>query len=170
MIRHGSATTQDKIFAALTYLIPLLSALPFGILVFAFFPPLALPFVPLFAILPIYGSFGVSFGVFLALYFFVVQNRQLSHFLRFNTLQAILIAIFIELCRAVLELLGISRQLLNPIAFSSGNSFNLLSVEMLLAILFIGVLGTSIYAIAQCLRGIYAEIPIVSEAANQQVP
>ncbi|MBP0021906.1 MAG: hypothetical protein J7647_30660 [Cyanobacteria bacterium SBLK] len=178
MTWRGSTTMQDKILAALTYLIPILEALQFGglvlALIFAVAPPLALLFTPLFMLMSIYflsigGIAIVEFGVFLALYILVVQNPKLPHFLRFNAIQALLISIFTYLCRLALSVLGISQQLLDPLVgrVSTGSAFSL--GDILPTALFIGVIGVSGYAIVQCFRGMYAEIPAISEAAYNQV-
>ena len=174
MIWRGSITTQDKIFAALAYLIPILEALPFGMLIFALVPPLALLFTPLFMLMPIYFfSFGglaiVEFGVFFAVYILVVQNPKLSHFLRFNALQALLISIFAFLCRLALEVLGISQQLFAPLVGRGTMEAAIGPGTILLTAIFIGVIGVSGYAVVQCFRGLYAEIPIISEAAYSRI-
>ncbi|WP_204102776.1 MULTISPECIES: Tic20 family protein [Spirulina sp. CCY15215] len=174
MTWRGSTTTQDKILAALTYLIPILEALPFGMLIFALVPFLAIPFIPLFMLLPIYflsigGLAIVEMGIFFAVYILVVQNQRLPHFLRFNALQALLISIFAFLCRLALDILGLSRVLFDPLV-GRGNTGAAIDLGTLLSTtVFIGVIGVSGYAIAQCFRGRYAEIPTISEAAYSQI-
>ncbi|MEM9538254.1 MAG: Tic20 family protein [Cyanobacteria bacterium P01_E01_bin.42] len=174
MTWRGSTTTQDKILAALTYLIPILESLRFGGLVFALVPPLALLFTPLFLIMPIYflsigGIAIVEFGVFLALYILVVQNPKLPHFLRFNAIQALLISIFAYLCRLALSVLGLSQQLLDPLVGrgSGGAAFSF--GDILSTVIFLGAMGVSGFAIVQCFRGLYPEVPVISEAAYNQV-
>ncbi|MEA5470094.1 Tic20 family protein, partial [Spirulina sp. 06S082] len=136
MVRRGSTTTQDKILAALTYLIPIIEALPFGMLVFSLVPPLAILFTPLFILMPIYflsigGLAIVEFGIFFAVYVLVIQNQTLPHFLRFNALQALLISIAAYLCRLVLELLGLSQQLLDPLVGRSTPGVSILPENIL---------------------------------------
>lgn len=178
MTWRGSTTTQNKIFAALTYLIPILEALPFGMFLLAFIfasvPPLALLFTPLFVLMPIYflsigGIAIVEFGVFLALYILVVQNPKLPHFLRFNAIQALLISIFAYLCRLALDVLGMSQQLLDPLVGRGSTGVAFSFGDILSTALFVGVIGVAGFAIVQCFRGLYAEIPVISEAAYNQV-
>lgn len=175
MTWRGSTTTQDKFLAALTYLIPILEALPFGMFIFTLLPQyFVLLFTPLFVLMPIYflsigGIAIVEFGVFLALYILVVQNPKLPHFLRFNAIQAILISIFAYLCRLALSVLGISQQLLDPLVGRGNTGVSFSFGDIFPTVIFVGVLGVAIYAIVQCFRGLYAEIPAISEAAYNQV-
>jgi hypothetical protein len=87
----------------------------------------------------------------------VVRNPKISHFIRFNALQAILIGILISL-------VGL---LLNVLIKGTGENF---LVEVLFNLVFLGSLATSFYAIAQSILGRYAELPTISEAANSQLP
>ena len=157
MTWRGSITVPDRIFAALPYLLPLVDALPFGRFLFSQFPVLQLLFFPLFPVLQIYQT--VPFAgliIFFALFLLIVRNERINHFIRFNTMQAILIDIVLILCTLVLSLLPQG---------SSGNLF----VETLFNVVFLGVLAAFIYSVAQSLLGRYAEIPTISDAVYMQV-
>src|SRR6476469_235139 len=117
---RGSNTSQDRFLACLTYLVPLIEVIGFGFLLFALIPPLRLVFSPLFPLLPFYylqigGIAVVEWGIFLALFLGFVQNRSLSYLIRFNAMQALLLAIFAALCGAILRLFGYSQNLILPI-------------------------------------------------------
>nr|WP_290227898.1 Tic20 family protein [Trichocoleus desertorum] len=160
MTWRGSTTVPDRIFAALPYLLPLIDALPFGEFLFSQFPILQLLFIPLFPVLQIYtlplvGPF-VGLIVFFALFFLVVRNERINHFIRFNAMQAILIDIVLILCRLVLSI------------FPQGGPGSLL-IETLYNVVFLGVLAAFIYSVAQSLLGRYAEIPTISDAVYMQV-
>jgi hypothetical protein len=169
MTWRGSSTTQDRIFACLVYLIPLLEVLPFGLSLFSLFPPLGYLFFPLFLLLPIYNySIGglsiISFALFIGLYIGVVRNESIRHFLRFNTMQALLLAIIVYLISLLLSLLGLASAL-RPSGFSAPLS----PMDILGNTLFLAVVVASLYSVVQCVRGLYAEkIPVVSDAAYAQ--
>ena len=174
MTWRGSTTVKDRILACLPYLVPLLEVLMLGSFLFALIPPLGLLFSPLFPLLPIYffsigGIALVEFGVFFGLFLGVVQNHTLPLFIRFNTIQALLLGVFAVLCRAALDLLGISQQVLIG-GFSGGMlGSSALLVAVALSAIFIVVVAASVYSVVQSLRGQYAEIPLISEAAHAQV-
>jgi Chloroplast import apparatus Tic20-like len=156
MTWRGSVTVQDRIFAALPYLLPLVEVLTFGRFLMMQFPILEVLFLPLLPLLTIYSIDFVPLLIFFALFIFVVRNEKISHFIRFNTMQAILLDIVIFLCRIMTNVIG-----LVP---SSG-----FAVQTLYTTIFLAIVGASIYSIAQSLLGRYAEIPAISEAVYTQV-
>jgi cation transporter-like permease len=159
MVWRGSTDIKDRIFAALVYSIPLYSALPFGGDLFTQFPILEVIKIPLIPIAFIYSSipFG-SLVVFFVLFLAVVRNERISHFIRFNTMQAILVDI-------VLSLLAILFfNILGP-----GILPRLIEVT-LYNVIFTAVLAITIYSILQSALGRYAEIPAISQAVYTQVP
>jgi hypothetical protein len=159
MAWHGSTDVKDRIFGALVYLLPLYSAYQFGIFLFGQFPALgAVLAIVLYPLAFIYGTLG-GFGsliIFFVLFLAVVRNPKISHFIRFNVMQAILIDILVYLVGLVFGL------------FSRGLAGNLI-VETLFNVIFLGTLGACLYSIIQSILGKYAEIPTVSEAAHSQV-
>ena len=157
MTWRGSATPADRIFAALPYLLPLIEGLIFGQFLFAQFPQLALIFLPVFPLLQLYASIPLAgLIIFFALFFLVVRNENISHFIRFNTMQAILIDILLSITRLIVQLSGS--------ALSSG-----FLAETLFNVIFLGVFAACAYSIVQSLLGRYAEIPTLSEAVHMQV-
>lgn len=156
MTWRGSTTTQDRIFACLPYLLPLLDVSKYGVFLFEQFPPLAIIFTPLVPLLQIYQGipfFGLI--IFLALFLLVVRNNSISHFIRFNTMQAILLDIVLILCALILSILG-----------STLGGFIL---ETLYNMIFLGILGSFIYTVIQSAMGRYAEIPTISDAVYMQI-
>jgi Chloroplast import apparatus Tic20-like len=162
---RGSTTVSDRIFACLVYLLPLLDliGLVSGPLLMtqSFLTPLLRGIViPLYPLLAIYGSLGgiVSFVVFFALYLLVVRNENIPHFIRFNTMQAILFGI-------VLSLIGlIWGYVLAPILM--GQPF---LVQTLFNTIFLGMIVAVGFSVIQSALGKYAEIPTISEAVYMQV-
>jgi len=156
MTWRGSTTVQDRIFACLPYLLPLLDGLVYGENLFQQFPPLRLILIPLEPLLQIYRDIPfLGLIIFFALFLLVVRNNNISHFIRFNTMQAILLDIVLILCGLILSILG-----------STLGGFIL---ETLSNMIFLGILGAFIYTVVQSAMGRYAEIPTISDAVYMQV-
>lgn len=161
MTWRGSTDTKDRIFAALVYLLPLYSAASdFGDSIFQQIPflgaALAIALYPLAFLYSSLGSFG-SLIVFFVLFFAVVRNPRISHFIRFNTMQAILIDILVYLLGLVL-------------GFFAQRSYGAdLALETLYNVVFLGAFAACVYSIIQSVIGKYADIPTISEAAYSQV-
>ncbi|WP_445244520.1 Tic20 family protein [Microcoleus sp. OTE_8_concoct_300] len=156
MTWRGSTTVPDRIFASLPYLLPLIDGLSFGRFLFAQFPVLQLFFVPLAPLLQIYSLPLASLIIFFALYLGVVRNENISHFIRFNAMQAILLDIVLILCRLVLPIFSNGLQ----VAFITETLYNMV---------FLGAFSAFVYAVVQSLLGRYAEIPPLSDAVYMQV-
>lgn len=168
MTWRGSTTPLNRFFACLPYLLPLMDAIimysgPF----FSQFEVLRVILLPLTPLITVYitilGLFsfgGLGLGgllIFFGLYFLVVRNENIPHFIRFNTMQSIILGI-------ALSLFGIIwSYALEPI-FQGG-----LIQETLFNVAFFGTVAAVIYAIVQTILGRYAEIPTLSDAAYMQV-
>ncbi|MBD1808428.1 MAG: hypothetical protein KME25_00820 [Symplocastrum torsivum CPER-KK1] len=158
MAWRGSTTVKDRIFACLPYLLPLVSVLPFGSFLFRQFPALGVLLIPLQPVLFIYQSIPFAgIIVFFLLFLLVVRNERIVHFIRFNTMQAILLDILLVLCSLLFNIL------------LRGLGTNLIT-ETLFNIVFLGTVVACGYSIVQSLIGRYAEIPALSEAVYAQVP
>jgi Chloroplast import apparatus Tic20-like len=157
MAWRGSTTVSDRLFACLPYLLPLIAALAFGISLFTEFPALAVLFLPLQPVLTIYGILGPysELIIFFLLFFLVVRNERIAHFIRFNTMQALLLNIVAYLCGILLRLVE-----LPGIAFAA---------QTLSTTIFLGIVAAVVYSVVQSLMGRYAEIPAISDAVYMQV-
>ncbi|MBW4563529.1 MAG: hypothetical protein KME32_20775 [Mojavia pulchra JT2-VF2] len=155
---RGSTTVSDRIFACLPYLLPLIDGLVFGyVSLLRQFPALQVLLLPLQPFILIYGSLG-QFGqliVFFALFFLIVRNEKISHFIRFNTMQAILLDIIVFLGSIILRIVALP-----------GLDF---AVQTVASTIFIGIVAAIAYSVAQSLMGRYAEIPAISDAVYMQV-
>ena len=163
MTWRGSVDVKDRIFSVLVYLVAWYDCVGFGRFLFGQFPPLsvltipALPVALLYNFLnPLLFGFG-SFLVFIILFAAVVRNDRINHFIRFNTIQTILIGI-------LAALLGLAMQYIIIPAFGSS-----LITQTLSNTIFIGGVGACMYSMVQSALGKYAEIPTISEAAYSQV-
>jgi len=155
MTWRGSTTVPDRIFASLPYLLPLIDGLPFGGFLFRQFPVLELLLIPLAPLRQIYDLPLASLIIFFALYLGVVRNENISHFIRFNAMQAILLDIVLILCRLVLPIFEGPQ-----LAFIAETLYNMV---------FLGAFAAFVYAVVQSLLGRYAEIPPLSDAVYMQV-
>jgi uncharacterized membrane protein len=157
MTWRGSVEAKDRFFAALVYLLPLIDGLPFGQFLFTQIPILGLIYLPIQPLIALYYNFPfASLIIFFALFLLVVRNDKISHFIRFNTMQAILVDILLVLGGLVLGVLG--RGL--------GDS---LITQTLYNVILLGSLAACLYSMFQSIRGSYAEIPTISKAAYDQV-
>ncbi len=157
MAWRGSTDFKDRLFAALVYSIPLYYVLPFGIFIFDRLPFLKIIQVILAPVAFIYGiNPFMGIIIFFVLFLAVVKNEKISHFIRFNTLQAIMLDI-------LLFVLGFFLQIL-----VQGVGQNLV-IETLYNIVFLATLAACLYSIVQSILGRYAEIPGISEAVYSQV-
>jgi len=157
MTWRGSTTVKDRIFAALPYMLPLLYALPFGDFLLRQFPVLNIILVPLSPLIFIQSTIPFAgLILFFVLFLAVVRNERIAHFIRFNTMQAILLDILLVLCSFAMRIL----------AGGLGANFFL---ETLSNVIFLGTLAACGYGIVQSLLGRYAEIPTLSEAVYAQV-
>jgi uncharacterized membrane protein len=157
----SSPSITDRILAALPYVLPVIVGLPYGIQLITDFPIFGFLLVPLSPLLTIYGTLQSTipfFGliIFFALILLVVRNPNINHFIRFNTMQAILLNIILVVFSLVLSLF-------DPSIF--GN----LIVSTLNNVLFLGMLAAVGFSMVQTFRGLYAEIPTISQAVHMQV-
>lgn len=156
MTWRGTTTTRDRIFACLPYLLPLVEGLVYGRYLFSEFPPLSLILLPLSPVIQLFGAIPFAeLIIFFGLYFLVIRNENISHFIRFNAMQAILLDIILILCGLILGIV------------SGGMSAFI--VETISNTIFLGLLATFVYAVVQSIRGQYAEIPGISDAVYMQV-
>jgi uncharacterized membrane protein len=154
---RGSTTFPDRIFACLPYLLPLIEVFAFGQFFLSDFPLLGLIFLPLLPLLRIY--YGVRYAgiiIFFALWLLVVRNEKISHFIRFNTMQAIILDIVIFLCSILTDI----------VKLVPGSGF---AMQTLYTTIFMGIVAAVVYSVAQSLMGKYAEIPAISDAVYMQV-
>lgn len=164
MTWRGSTTVKDRIFASLTYLLPLFYVMQFALqlrlpllsqipFLGTALEILLLPVAIVFSLVP-FGLAGII--IFFVLFLLVVRNEKIAHFIRFNTMQAILLDILLVLCNLLVDIL------------LKGLGFNLIT-ETFLNVIFLGTIAACFYSIVQSLLGRYAEIPTLSEAVYAQV-
>ncbi len=160
---NSSAPALDRAFSSLAYVMPLASALDASSYFFRFLAEQAPPvlaviqqlLVPLQPLIAIENSI-LGLGVFILLFVFVIRNDNISRFIRFNVLQAIVVSFTISITLYILQLLSLT-----------GN--NLIG-ETLSNVMFLGGMAIVVYSVARSVMGQYAEIPTISDAVNMQMP
>jgi len=111
---RGSTTVSDRIFASLPYLLPLIEVIilelktcqKFSSCLLVDFPVIRFVLSPLRPLVEIYNIPYVGLIIFFALFLLVVRNEKISHFIRFNTMQAILLDIIIFLFSILTDVVG----------------------------------------------------------------
>ena len=149
---------KDRSFGALIYLFPLVYSLPFGIILLSQFPWLAQFFSPVIALYSVTNSLPfASLIIFFGLWLGVVRNDNMSYFLRFNGMQAILI-----------NILQILFSLIMGVLLPAFGAQSLIS-ETLSNTIFMGSVAACFFCIIFSVQGKYAEIPGISDAASSQI-
>jgi uncharacterized membrane protein len=157
MSSQSSHTAADRFFGCLPYLLPIADVYVFGTFLFQEFPSLKQLYIPLAPLLMINNSGYGGFILFLVLYLAVVNNQKVSRFIRFNTLQAILIGILISLCGLILSYILLPVMGMGPVT------------QVLMNVVFLGTIAASVYGIIMSAMGEYTQIPQLSETAQIQV-
>ncbi|MCS7030731.1 MAG: hypothetical protein NZL92_04270 [Gloeomargarita sp. SKYG116] len=155
MVWRSSTTALDRMCASLVYLLPLYDGIDYGRFLFAQFPLLSYLKYPLIPLAFVYSAFPLGLGsllVFIILFVAVVRNEKIPHFIRFNTMQAILLSIVLTIITLIYGFI------LQPLVQG-------FLQEVLFNTIFLGVLVAVGYSVVQSARGLYAEIPVISEAS-----
>ncbi len=167
MTWRSNTTALDRFCGCLPYLLPLIEVSLLGMSfafgpakmgIFAQFPILQQLLTPLMPLIMLYTGFPFSgLIVFILLLTLVVRNTNINHFIRFNTMQAILLDILLILGRIILMMVVL------PVAGAG------LFADTLLNVILLGILAATFYSVVQTALGEYAEIPTLSEAVHMQV-
>ena len=166
MIRRSSSVEPlNRLYACLPYLLPIAAVVGFGGFLFDQFPQLEALFFPIFVLkgilaISILQIIPLRFVAWLCVFFGIVRNYKVNHFIRFNGMQALLLDIVVELVRVMLMILV---QLLGTVAFFP------FMFQIISSVTFLGIIAASGYGIGQSVWGKYAEMPVVSEVAYMQV-
>lgn len=157
--RNGdSADAPDRLISAVCYFYPFFDGVQYGKYVINQFAPLQVLVQPLVPAIRVFKGFPLNgFLVFLTLYFVVVRNPNFSRYVRFNTMQAI-----------VLDVLLIFPDLLER-SFNPRDGLGLDLVMSLDSTVFLFLLVCLVYGSSSCLLGQIPRLPIVAEAAERQV-
>lgn len=166
MTWQQSVTPLHRFYSCLPYLLPISAGVIYGATLFQQFPMLVLPFFPFiwlygnvlaFPLVPVLGLTG-EFFLFMGLFFLVVRDIRVPHFIRFNTMQALLMQIVLFIAQLFFQVV---QQL-------SSNGLPSVISATIANTIFIGINLIAGYAIYQSIKGEYSDIPTLSQAASFQ--
>jgi hypothetical protein len=166
MTRRSSVNYSDRLYASLTYLLPIAAVVVFGAFLFIQFPPLLTIFFPVLKLnqilsISIIDFISIRFVVWFCVFIFVVRSYKVNHFTRFNAMQALLLDIIVALVGAVAELFAV---VLGKLAFFP------FMLQIIASVTFLGITAAFLYAVVECVRGKYPDkIPVISDVAYYQV-
>jgi len=150
----------DRLLAGLPYLLPLLDALPLGKYIFIQYPYVARAMAVLAPVQSVYYSIPfLPFIVFLGVYSGIVSNTNLSRFIRYNAMQAVLLDI----------LLIIPQLLLDTVFHAPEGGLGLQAYVSSTNTVFLFVAICVAYGMGSCAVGQTPRLPLVAEAADSQV-
>ncbi|XP_019183431.1 PREDICTED: protein TIC 20-v, chloroplastic [Ipomoea nil] len=156
----GSSTADgpDRLISAIAYFYPFFDGVQYGKYVITQFTPVQALIQPLVPAIRVFKSFPLNgILVFFTLYFVVVRNPNFSRYVRFNTMQAI-----------VLDVLLIFPDLLER-SFSPKDGLGLDLMMSFDSTVFLFLLVSLIYGSSSCFLGQLPRLPLVAEAADRQV-
>ncbi len=166
MTRRGSVNYLDRLYASLTYLLPITAVLMFGAFLFKQFPDLIIVFFPILKVnqilsIPIMDFISVRFVVWFCVFIFVIRSYKVNHFVRFNAMQAILLDIVVALVGAIAQILIVILGQTGALGFI---------LQIISSVTFLGITAAFLYSVFECIRGKYADkIPVISDVAYHQV-
>lgn len=154
----NSADAPDRLISAICYFYPFFDGVQYGKYVITQFAPIQTLIQPLIPAIKVFKVFPFNgFLVFLTLYFVVVRNPNFSRYVRFNTMQAI-----------VLDVLLIFPDLLER-TFNPKDGVGLDLMMSFESTVFLYLLVCLIYGSSSCLLGQVPRLPLVADAADRQV-
>lgn len=157
--RGGSPDIQDRVLAAIPYLLPFLDSFGYGRFLFYQFPQITRVIAPMSPLISLYASVPFAPLIsFFAVYLGIVQNQRWSRFVRFNGMQAML-----------LDILLILPRLAEQVFSTPTGGWGLQAYITAQNSIWIFIVVCVVYGIASSLLGQAARIPLVADAAEQQV-
>ncbi|XP_010930236.1 protein TIC 20-II, chloroplastic-like [Elaeis guineensis] len=150
---------SNRLLAALAYSLPFLNSLHYARFLFARFPAAAAAAAPLVPLVTAYRAIPyASFVAFFALYLGVVRNPAFDRFVRFNSMQAVVLDVLLVLPVLVQRVVGVP---------SRGLGFRLLVLGY--DAIFIFSAACFFYSLANCILGRTPYLPLVAAAADRQL-
>ncbi|CAO2837504.1 unnamed protein product [Amaranthus hypochondriacus] len=157
----SSSTTPatDRLISSISYFLPFLNGLHYGRFLLAQYPSLSILFEPILPFFSLYKSLPyASFVSFFALYLGVVRNPSFSHYVRFNSMQALVLDVLLVLPLLLMRI------------FTPGNSglgFKLMVMSH--NFLFVFIVSCFVYGVVCSILGKTPYLPFVADAAGRQL-
>lgn len=155
----SSPAPPERLISIAAYALPFFNSLQYGHSILTQYPKFALLLDPIIPLLSFYRSFPyASFVAFFALYLGIAQNPSFPRFVRFNTMQAL-----------VLDVLFVLPLLFQRI-FSPGR-YGLAFKVMVWShnVLFVFSILCFVYSALSCLLGRTPYLPFVADAAARRI-
>lgn len=157
--RGSSPDIAERVLAAVPYLLPFLDSLGYGRFLFFQYPMITRAIAPLAPLISIYSTVPfASFVAFFAVYLGIVNNQRWPRFVRFSAMQAVLLDILLILPRLVEQVFS-----------TPTGGWALQAYITVQNTIWIFVAAAVLYGIGAALTGQAARIPLVADAAEQQV-
>lgn len=156
----GIVPVPDRVVALLPYLVPLLDGLRYSRFFFQQFPETIFLLQPLQPLASAYYRIPFAGMIsFFAIYMGLAENRQMSRFVRFNAMQAIIV----DVC---MVLPGMVEYVLSP-GRMSGAAMEM--YKLCYNVVWITVLAAFCLAAVGCLSGQMFKLPFVGDAADMRI-
>lgn len=138
---------------------PLLDGLKYSKFFWSYAPQMKVMLLPLDPLVQFfYGVPFASFAAFLAIYYFIVQNYNFNRFVRFNAMQAVML----DICLVFPSLL--------EMVFGRPTSGAMLNIYIMgYNTVWLMVLIFVAYGIGSALSGQWGRLPLIADAAENQV-
>nr|XP_027087181.1 protein TIC 20-II, chloroplastic-like [Coffea arabica]XP_027087926.1 protein TIC 20-II, chloroplastic-like [Coffea arabica] len=144
----------DRLMSAASYCYPLFNGFQYGRFLLSEYPILATPFKPIIPVVSAYHSIPyASFISFFAFYLGIVRNPNVSRYVRFNALQALVLDVVLVVPMMV-------QQILSP-----GLNLTILGYNCL----FVFLVACFAYALGCSVLGKTPYLPFIAEAASRQL-
>eukprot|EP01018_Ginkgo_biloba_P002239 Gb_14527 [translate_table: standard] len=156
--KGSSVDAPDRLLAAVGYFLPFFDGIQYGRFFLTQFPITQTIMQPLIPAIRVYKSFPyASILVFFTLYFAVVRNPNISRYVRFNTMQAIVLDILLIFPDLVERTFGPGEGIGQNLLISFDNT------------VFLFLLTCLVFGSTSCLLGQIPRLPLVADAADAQV-
>ncbi|KAK4780385.1 hypothetical protein SAY87_016491 [Trapa incisa] len=156
---YSPTPATDRLISTVAYTLPFFNSLQYGRFLLVQYPALGGLFDPFLPLLSIYKSIPyASFVAFFALYLGVVRNPSFSHYVRFNSMQAVTLDVLLVIPLLIQRIFTPGR---------TGLGFRLM-VWGHNAIFIFSVL-CFLYSVASSILGRTPYLPIVADAAGRQL-
>ncbi|KAF9621012.1 hypothetical protein IFM89_015834 [Coptis chinensis] len=158
MSSYQPVPATERLISACAYFLPFFNGLQYGRYLFMKYPSLGLLIEPIFPLLKAYRSVPyASFVAFFALYLGVVRNPSFSKYVRFNSMQAVVLDVLLAL------------PLLFQRIFSPGKGLGLQLLVMGYNGIFVFIVFCFLYSLGFCVLGRTPYLPFVADAADRQL-
>lgn len=159
MSSYNAVPATERLISVAAYCLPFFNGLQYGRFLLMQYPSLGLVLEPILPILSLYRSVPyASFVAFFALYLGVVRNPSFSRFVRFNSMQAVVLDVLLVVPLLVNKIFNPGR---------AGLAFRLMVMSHNAIFLFL--VACFLYSLGFCIMGKTPYLPFVADAAGRQL-